>query len=155
MVKQREQREREQQRREGVSRLTGSPRVLGLPPPSVYRCPAETEGTTELHTPPSPALPTLPNVPYYCTSGPYGDNLYYTHGCFWSLPCHPSKKNCPSKIQKCMHSFKQAGRHIIIQCQKKQNYKLNSYKIHHMTNLIFAIPVLPPFQRLQINQLKD
>lgn len=37
----------------GVSRLTGSPSVLGLPPPSVYRCPAETEGTTELHTPPS------------------------------------------------------------------------------------------------------
>lgn len=31
---------------EGVSRLTGSPSVLGLPPPSVYRCPAETEGTT-------------------------------------------------------------------------------------------------------------
>lgn len=39
----------------GVSRLTGSPKVLELPPPSVYRCPAETEGTTELHTPPSTA----------------------------------------------------------------------------------------------------
>lgn len=44
-------------RREGVSRLTDSPSVLGLPPPSVYRCPAETEGTTELHTPPSPDVP--------------------------------------------------------------------------------------------------
>lgn len=43
----------------GVSRLTGSPSVLGLPPPSVYRCPAETEGTTELHTPPGPGLRTL------------------------------------------------------------------------------------------------
>lgn len=44
---------------EGVSRLTGSPSVLGLPPPSVYRSPAETEGTTELHTPPRPDVPTL------------------------------------------------------------------------------------------------
>lgn len=53
---------------EGVSRLTGSPSVLGLPPPSVYRCPAETEGTTKLHIPPSPTLPALPNVPYSCAS---------------------------------------------------------------------------------------
>lgn len=51
----------------GVSKLTGSPSVLGLPPPSVYRCPAETEGTTGLHTPPSPGLPTLTPVAYDCT----------------------------------------------------------------------------------------
>lgn len=62
----RESEKKEQQRRRGgVSRLTGSPSVLGLPPPSVYRCPAETEGTTKLHTPPSPAVPTLPNTPFY------------------------------------------------------------------------------------------
>lgn len=47
----------------GVGGLTGSPSVLGLPPPSVYRCPAETEGTIELHTPPSPAhYPMYPNT---------------------------------------------------------------------------------------------
>lgn len=51
----------------GVSKLTGSPSVLGLPPPSVYRCPAETEGTTGLHTPPSPGLSTLTPVAYDCT----------------------------------------------------------------------------------------
>lgn len=56
VLRQKEKRAAEEER--GVSRLTGSPSVLGLPPPSVYRCPAETEGTTELHTPPSSTLLT-------------------------------------------------------------------------------------------------
>lgn len=70
----RAKRKRAPEEEKGVSRLTGSPSVLGLPPPSVYRCPAETEGTTELHTPPSPALPTLANVPYNCAPDLYGHN---------------------------------------------------------------------------------
>lgn len=60
----------------GVSKLTGSPSVLGLPPPSVYRCPAETEGTTGLHTPPSPGLPTL--TPAACDGTPHQDEVMIT-----------------------------------------------------------------------------
>lgn len=67
----RSDREKREQPRKGVSRLTGSPSVLGLPPPSVYRCPAETEGTTELHTPPSSSRLSPPLE----TSRPHGRTL--------------------------------------------------------------------------------
>lgn len=78
----------------GVSRLTGSPKVLGLHPPSVYRCPAETEGTTELHTPPSTEAPPTAVAPRGrgpCTCSPYRDETAQAvHVC----------KSCSSKRQR-------------------------------------------------------
>ena len=127
--------EEERRRRGGVSRLTGSPSVLGLPPPSVYRCPAETEGTTELHTPPSPALPALPHTAYSCASVPCNPNWYYTHVCFWPFSCHPKKKifelwrNCSSKMHTCIQTSRPTRNYpwtLVWKCQKKHNYIQNT-----------------------------
>lgn len=65
----------------GVSRLTGSPSVLGLPPPSVYRCPAETEGTTELHT----HLPAQPISPLHQRHPGFVAGFLF-HACFSPFP---------------------------------------------------------------------